>query len=169
MNCYEAVMVMDDDIIINGSGISRLFEIREEYDLWLLQPAFDPGGKINHHVTRVNPSTFMRYTNFVEVTCPLFRKDKLDSFMEIYDPVLVGYGVDWWFLDVLGPNLEGNIAVVDAISCINPHDSAKGGHREIDRLQKLSIRQENWEVIKKRYTIQSEARGLIEYGFVEIP
>src|SRR5262249_54622072 len=44
---YSAVMVMDDDIAISGSSISRLFDIREQYDLWVLQPAFHPRGRIS--------------------------------------------------------------------------------------------------------------------------
>ena len=30
--------------------------------------------------------------------------------MKIYDPVLVGWGVDWWFLDVLGTDMKDKIA-----------------------------------------------------------
>ncbi len=34
----------------------------------------------------------LRYTNFIEMARPLFRQDKLDAFMAVYDPELVGYG-----------------------------------------------------------------------------
>jgi hypothetical protein len=160
---YQAIFVMDDDIIIKGSGISRLFEIREEYDLWILQPAFSPKGKISHPITKVNPLTFMRYTNFVEVGCPLFRKDKLDEFMNVYDPVLVGWGIDWWFLDLWASDIERKVAIIDEISCINPPDSMKGDHREMDLLQSETEQIRNWERIKKKYNIQSEAKGFREY------
>jgi hypothetical protein len=99
---YEAVFVMDDDIVIDCNRINHLFEIRKKYDLWLLQPAFDKIGKISHSITKMNPSCFLRYTNFVENTCPLFRKDKLDGFMEIFDPVLTGWGIDLWYHYFLG-------------------------------------------------------------------
>ena len=56
---YQAILVMDDDIIISGCSISRLFEVREQYDLWLLQPAFDSRGKISHPITQVKPFTLM--------------------------------------------------------------------------------------------------------------
>lgn len=79
---YDAIMVMDDDIIINGTEISRLFRIREQFDLWVLQPAFDPRGKISIPITRVRLFSYLRFTNFVEVTCPLFKKDKLEDFYE---------------------------------------------------------------------------------------
>ena len=161
---YEAVMVLDDDIVIGAAAISRLFEIRAKYDLWLLQPAYDPRGKISHAVTRMQRATLLRYTNFVEVGCPLFRKDKLDAFMAAYDPALVGWGTDWWFLEGLGPDLEGKVAIADAVICLNPYDHAKGGQREIEKLQPKARRIAVWERIKAEHNIQSEARGITEYG-----
>lgn len=161
---YEAVLALDDDIVISASAISRLFDIRAEHDLWLLQPAYDPRGKISHAVTRMRRATFLRYTNFVEVGCVLFRKDKLDVFMRVYDPILVGWGVDWWFLEALGPELEGKVAISDVVTCVNPDDRAKGGRREIEKLQSRADRIATWERIKTKYNIQSEARGIIEYG-----
>jgi hypothetical protein len=161
---YEAIMVMDDDIIIDATAISRLFELRERFDLWLLQPAFDPKGKISHPITRAQSDLLLRYVNFVEVTCPLFKKQKLDCFMNVYDPELVGWGIDWWFLHTLGPDLSGKVAIIDDITCINPHDSAKGGQREIELLQPKSERIACWEKIRARYNIQTEEGGTMEYG-----
>lgn len=166
---YQAIFVLDDDIIINGSAISRLFDIQQKHDLWLLQPAFSPRGKISHSITRVKPFTLMRYTNFVESGCALFRKDKLDNFMKVYDPVLVGWGVDWWYLDSLGQNLTGKVAIVDAIPCINPHARTKGGQREIDLLQDLPTRIENWNRIQAQHNIRSSMNGKVEFNSVKHP
>src|SRR4030088_2056129 len=82
---YDAVMVMDDDILIDSARLTRLFAIRRELDLWALQPAFRPSGKISWDITRVHPTASIRFTNFIEMACPLFRRDKLDAFMEIYE------------------------------------------------------------------------------------
>ncbi len=169
MRAYEAVLVMDDDILIGGEEIARLFELRRELDLWLLQPAFSPWGKISHPVTRVVRTARLRYTNFVEMACPLFREDKLRAFIRVYDPVLVGWGVDWWYLDVLGPDLERRIAVIDEVVCLNPRDAAKGGQREIDRLQPTETRKAVWEAVKRTHHIRSEERGPAEYGRVLKP
>ena len=166
---YEAILVMDDDILIGAAQINRLFKIRKKYDLWILQPAFETKGKISHRITRVNPYTSLRYTNFVEVTCPLFRQDKLERFMKIYNPVLVGWGVDWWFLDVIGKSTKDRIAITDCVTCINPLDSAKDGQREIDRLQTPSKRLETWRQIKTKHGIQSEEKGQMQYAFVPKP
>lgn len=160
---YDSILVMDDDILIDSARINRLFEIRRELDLWVLQPAFRLIGKISWDITRVRPSSKLRYTNFVEMSCPLFRKDKLDAFMAVYDPDLVGYGTDWWFLHAMGAELEGRVAIVDGVTCVNPHDRTKGGMREIDRLQPEQRRRAVWEQIRAREGIVGRASQQVEY------
>ncbi len=168
---YEAIFVLDDDIIIDCNGINRLFEVQEQYDFWLLQPAFDPRGKISHAITKIKPSCFLRYTNFVECACPLFRKDKLDDFMRMFDPVLTGWGIDLWYHHVLGEHPK-KIAIVDAVPCINPHDITKGGQREIEQLEKTSDSIKNWVVIKKRHNIKFDGEDgkyqMKEFGYVKV-
>jgi len=170
---YEAIMLMDDDIIIAGGKISQLFELRKKYDLWCLQPAMDRRGKVSHPINRRDPSCRMRFTNFIEIGCPLFRKDKLDDFMAVYDGALVGWGIDYWYLDVLGPDLNGRMAVVDDIPCINPPDSAKlGGLREIDQLQPVEQRKADWERIRAQYGIKSggdDGYQMINYRCIRKP
>jgi hypothetical protein len=161
---YEAVLVLDDDVLIRARDIDRLFAIRAAHELWLLQPAFDPRGKISWDITKVNPHCRLRYTNFVEMTCPLFRQDKLADFMAVYDPELVGFGVDWWFLHVLGADIRGRVAVIDEVVCLNPHDRTKGRVREIDRLQPYEVRKRKWGEMKRRYGIKGEEGGTHEYG-----
>jgi hypothetical protein len=155
---YDAIMVMDDDIVIDATGITRLFEIRRELDLWALQPAFRLCGKVSWQITAVHPTAKLRYTNFIEMACPLFRRDKLDGFMAVYDPELVGYGTDWWFLSTLGPEIDYRVAVVDAVTCINPYDRAKGGVREIDRLQPPEKRKEVWERMRALHGLHEQGR-----------
>ncbi len=98
---YEAVMVMDDDIIIGADGLTRLFDVRRELDLWALQPAFRISGKLSWDVTRVRPTTRLRYTDFIALTCPLFRRDEIAAFMAVYYPQSIvtartgGFCVHW--------------------------------------------------------------------------
>jgi hypothetical protein len=164
---YDAVMVLDDDIVIDATAISRLFDIRRQFGLWALQPAFRPRGKISWDITRVRPTAKLRYTNFIEMTCPLFRRDKLDAFMAVFDPELVGYGEDWWFLKTLGRDLACHVAIVDEITCVNPHDRSKGGAREIDRISSKSEREAVWERVKQRHGLDEGGRRQEEYGRVD--
>ncbi len=164
---YDAIMVMDDDIVISAEDIERLFQLQEKLDLWVLQPAFSPLGRISLPITRVQRTCRYRYTSFVEMTCPLFRRDKLEDFMKVYDPILLGYGCDWWFLDALGDEIAGKVAVIDEITCVNPWVITKGKHgREMDRLQSLENRKATWREVRKQYGIRSINRGMVEYSVV---
>lgn len=155
---YEAIMVMDDDIRISPEKLDRLFALREQHDLWALQPAFSPWGKVSHRVTRVRRDCELRFVSFIELACPLFRTDKLLDFLRVYDPILVGWGCDWWFMHTLGPDLRDRVAVIDNVACINPWDWWKrGGYREIDRLESRQQRQECWERIRV-------SRGIVSAG-----
>ncbi len=156
---YEAVLVLDDDLLISGDAIGQLFETRKKLDLWLLQPAFSPLGKISWRVTQVQHQYVLRFTNFVEMSCPLFRRDKLDAFMTVFDPILSGEGTDWWYMEVLGPCIDRKVAVIDAIACVNPHDRTKGGVREIDRLEPLHQRKANWEAIKQLHGLSTRVHS----------
>jgi len=89
--------------------------------------------------------------------------------MKVYDPVVVGWGLDWWYMDVLSPGIEGKVAIVDEISCINPVDRTKGGQREIDLLQSTPERVKNWKRIREQYNIRSHASGLMEFGAIKSP
>lgn len=162
---YEAVFVLDDDIIIDCFGINQLFKIREELDLWLLQPSFHPNGKISFQINKRHPKTLLRFTNFVESGCPLFRKDRLDNFMQVYDPILTGWGIDLWYMEVLQPPPD-KVAVVDAITCINPYDDTKGGQREIERLEKTEASIKNWLKLKKEKGIKFDQKAINEFGAI---
>ncbi len=153
---YDAVMIMDDDLIFSGSDISRLFDIRLQEDLWLLQPGFDRRGKVSFHLNEVQPFSARRYTNFVEVTCPIFSKDKLAEFMTVYDPILIGWGVDFWFSELLSKqdSEHNKIAIIDEVSCINPRDKTKKDQkREIDKLQNTETRKQVWQSIQGKYNL----------------
>ncbi|MBD1390568.1 hypothetical protein IC617_14110 [Neiella sp. HB171785] len=164
---YDAIYVSDDDIGITTAEINQLFSIRQEFDLWVLQPAFSLFGKISHSITKRQPTNYIRYTNFLEVTCPLFRTDKLTEFLDVYDPSLIGYGVDWWFLHTLGYNLDKRVAIVDAISCLNPRDDVKGGTREIASLQSNHKRMKEWDRVSDTYDIKEWPKQTL--GVVKLP
>jgi hypothetical protein len=145
-SCYESILILDDDIIINTDNINKLFEVRDKYDLWVLQPCFDPRSKISHGLTRWDARYYLRFTNFVEMNTPLFKREKLDNFMKVYDPRVTGWGLDWWYMFSMGNAIDGKAAVVDAIRCINPHEHfKKDNKREMDKLpQTLPERMHAW-------------------------
>lgn len=143
---YEAVMVLDDDILIGADGLTRLFEIRQAHDLCVVQPAFQLG-KTGSGAKHVAPLAQLRYTNIIDMTCPLFRRDILDVFMSEFDPNLSGYGGDSWFLHLLVPDLLARIAIADEVSCAHSH------------AQRTPV----WERIKLAQGVD-DSRTPMEYG-----
>lgn len=165
---YDQFLLLDDDIIISGANISKLFDIHKKYDLFISQPAFDAKSKISHPITVVKPRYLLRYTNFVELGCPLFNKNSIYKFMKIYDPILVGYGIDQWFINVIGVH-KNKIAIIDDITCTNPYTFLKQNVREIDKLQDQATRIKIWHDIQKKYTLQEYQKERIVFEYIKKP
>jgi hypothetical protein len=160
---YNFILVCDDDIHITFAQITRLFELSETYDFWVSQPSFSPDGRVSHPTTQQTGSQ-IRLTNFVEVTCPLFRSDKLFEFLRIYNGELVGWGIDWWFSNFLDPNRNRKIAIVDEVAVTNPrHDQRRGGAREIDALQPSEARESHWRETAQNFHLSEYEIRTIAY------
>jgi len=150
---YQVVMIADDDLIFTSSNLSVFFKIFETYNLSLAQPSFDPRGKASHRVGKVRPFSLMRYTNFVEVTCPAFDSYSLALFMSVYDPELNCQGVDYWFSGLIA-KVKKRIAIVDAVVCLNPRDETKINGREIDTLFDSEERERQWQIAVGKYQLE---------------
>ena len=151
---YDRIFILDDDIIIDTSKINQMFDISKMYNLNICAPTFTHSSKISHPKTKNNPKWFMRYTNYVEVNTPLFNKSALDKLMKVFDPKLVGWGIDR--LAAWANNYE-KIALIDHITCINVHDKNKGGVRELTKGDKSwSIRAKIWGDVAEYYGIESK-------------
>ncbi|MBG1231719.1 hypothetical protein [Aestuariivirga litoralis] len=151
---YDFIFLLDDDIHIKPPEINRLFDIAETYDFWVCQPSYDPAGRVSHAITR-QLGRHIRLTDFVEVTCPVFRRDKLVSFLNVYDGELVGWGVDWWYCHVLQAREHRKFAIIDEIAVLNPHPHQKGmAVREITLLQSDDMRRKNWNQISARLKLK---------------
>lgn len=164
LSAYKAIWVVDDDVIISTSAINQLFSIHSLHDLTLLQPAFCIRGKISHPITKRKFFTGIRYTNFIEMTCPVIERDFLLRFLAVYDPVLVGFGIDWWMLNLLRDGEQ--VAISDDICCINPYDIAKkGATREISRLQSDDERIKTWQTIKSKHGLQQFEKRVLHQEY----
>lgn len=161
---YDNYFIIDDDILIFTKEINQLFDYLEEYQLYILQPSFKPLlSKISHPITQSIPNMILHYTNFIEVNAPLFSKEALTQCMSVYDNSLTGYGIDFLFLWKLGTEHKNKYAVIDCISCVNPHNR-KGTVREIVKLEPNYVRVSKWEAVKRKYHIVIPNHTI--YGFV---
>jgi hypothetical protein len=160
---YEFIMVADDDLIFQFGNLSQLFAIAARYQFSVSQPAFSSDGRISHEITRwPGIGSYIRIVNFVEITVPLFRADLLQAFLAVYDGVLVGWGIDWWFCQVLKSESSYRFAVLDEVVVVNPHDhQRRGAQREIVKLLDDQARELQWRDAMERYGLKEFPRMIL--------
>ena len=66
---YETIWFPDDDLDTNCDDINKLFEIHKKYNLLLSQPSVD--GYVSYDIERKVENSILRFTNFVEIFCPM--------------------------------------------------------------------------------------------------
>jgi len=155
INKYDRFFILDDDIIFTSDDINKMFDISKKYDLVICGPTFKKkGSKISHGITIQQKDKYLRYVNFIEVNVPLFNRVAIDNLMKYYDPVLIGWGVDYLAIWANGQNSKDKYALVDAVSCINPHDKKKNNKRELLGLERANRRMYDWKNFKNKLNIK---------------
>lgn len=164
---YDSVFVADDDVALSPSDIERLFQRRRKLDAWILTPSHARWGQISHSAIACRPTWDRHYTNFVEVNTPVFHVPCLVRFLHEFDGSLSGWGIDHWYMTVLGESEDNRYVVDDSVVFCNPRTRSPGGGREIDRFESRASRIEAWERVR-------DSRGIadidaIVLGFVRSP
>jgi glycosyltransferase involved in cell wall biosynthesis len=160
---YDAIMVLDDDIVLEPDGIERLFAIREQHGIGILSPSF-AFGALNPDTWLVppgnnqDPQTVVKYpwlkqrfphetirkTSFVEMNVPTFERSVLEQWLVVYDAAAVqAWGVDIWYSDFCVKRSGCEMAVTDRVAAVNPWQRGDGG-REIDVFQSKDARERAW-------------------------
>ena len=126
---YEAIWIVDDDIILETEAINRMFKVFFKYQLLLAQPSFKKGGKTPWKITINNPSCLLRYTNFIEVNSCVVSPKIVLLLLNSFKDAGTGFGVDFIWPQLLDYP-ENRIAVIDEIVCEHP----KSEFSEIDQV-----------------------------------
>lgn len=165
---YEYFFILDDDIIFNVDDINQMFIISKQYNLSICGPSFTAESKISHDITIQKPNVEISYTNFVEVNVPLFSFAALVTFMDVYDGSLIGWGIDYLYINACGLNNTDSYAIVHITSCINPHAKfKKHKRRELSLVDGFETRKREWfEYAKKRG--YKHTFNIIEYKYIII-
>ncbi|MFA5898204.1 MAG: DUF707 domain-containing protein [Hyphomicrobium sp.] len=90
---YDYIALFDDDLIASRSDIERLFQIGREYALDLFQPALSWDSHFSYAATLAMSAYRLRYTNTVEMMCPVFSAAYLRRALPLFS---LGYetGID---------------------------------------------------------------------------
>ena len=135
---YEAVLFLDDDVAVPPGRLSQLLERFMALGLKLGQAALTPDSPHSHVETLANPTTAVRYTDFVEVMMPIFRRDALATCLPSFATCISGWGLDWVWPKLVGcANRE--VGFIDELPLrhTKPVDLAGGAFYEL--LRRLGI------------------------------
>jgi len=126
---YDAIWVVDDDIIMDTSSINTMFFLFTKYKLWLAQPSFSEESMTSWDITRCNPDCILRFTNFVENGVTIYSRKILPQLIRTFNDARTGFGVDLIWPKLLGYP-KRKIAVIDAVTCYHP----KGDQSSLDKI-----------------------------------
>lgn len=140
LRAYDYVLILDDDIRFDAEQQRAWIEFLHNQAPFVSSPAFDQIAPQNWPIKERPRSAGprdVRWTNFVECTCPCFRADALLELAAIHIPVLRllprGFGVDV-IMQALMWTPERPFAIYDGVTVHNPSRSEKGvGTRECER------------------------------------
>ena len=102
MNNYEYIWLVDDDIDMDSKSINEMFDYVKNNNLDLAQPSMNPTGQ-NSYKININKENKkrdeIRYTNFIEVGCPIINKEILYNTyktLKELNNIVMAYGVDFY-------------------------------------------------------------------------
>lgn len=90
---YDYICLMDEDLDVDASTLNRMFDLSAAYDLKISQPSLTHDSHFTYAALLHQPQWTLRFVNFIEMMCPVFRKDTLAQIAPLY---AMGYesGID---------------------------------------------------------------------------
>lgn len=160
IHSYDYVWLPDDDVAACPSDISKLFSIMEKYKLEIAQPSIIGyyGVSINLH----KAGTVLRYTNWVEIMCPVFSKKSLQICKQSFKENNCGWSIEGIW-NVLLDHPRDKIAIIDDVVVCHTRPVLTGDtYSKIDKPLEFAL-QEAKEVCDKWHLDQHYKKDLA-YG-----
>jgi hypothetical protein len=125
---YDHVAFVCDDVDAVTSSWNLMFNLCEWFELDLAQPAI--GGYVNHAITQPTGNCVLRYTNFVEVMCPVFSRRALALCGDTFGELVSGWGLEFFWAALL-PYPKFKTAVVDSVRVVHSSPTRAGPLRPV--------------------------------------
>ena len=133
---YDAFWFPGDDILTDSITISKMFGLFHDHKLWLAQPALHSKGYVHRRLMTAISNSKLRYTNFVEIMCPIFSRYALQVLGSTFNTSISGWGLDFIWPCLLGyPN--DKIGVLDAVPVT--HTRPFGGGLFYDKCAQMNV------------------------------
>ena len=132
---YDRFFFPDDDIMTTWRDINALFDIVQDYELAVAQPALTRNSPHSYPMTLKTDKLILRYTNFVELMMPCFSRDALRQCVGTFEGAVTGWGLDWIWHKVLGEP-KNKMAIIDAIAMQHTRPPELGdAYKEMDGIK----------------------------------
>jgi hypothetical protein len=115
LDSYRYFFFPDDDLAMTVHQIEELFDLTERFELDLAQPALDEASYVSHEITRVRRDSVLRFTNFVEVMCPVFSRGGLERCRDSFGLSGSNWGLDAVWAQLL-TKARARIGILDAVA-----------------------------------------------------
>lgn len=109
---YDWIWMPDYDVHLEINEIERMFKIAQDYNLNICQPSLTHDSYYSFPLVLNDPMKFMRYTNYVEIMCPLFKTEALKRVLWTFTVTYSGWSQDFLWAREL--NYE-RLAIIDDI------------------------------------------------------
>ncbi|MBP0580901.1 hypothetical protein J8I29_16355 [Labrys sp. LIt4] len=122
---YKYICFFDDDIEASPACINGIFSRCDEYNLKIAQPALTWDSHFTYACLLQQKRYALRYVNFVEMMCPVFRHDILERIAPLY---ALGYesGIDLIWCNLVAEDPR-DFAVIDEFPV--RHTEPVGGNK----------------------------------------
>jgi hypothetical protein len=114
-NDHDYVALIDDDISVAVSALNGAIAIAREHSLDSFSLSLEPDSHINHRQFVQRPASTLRWTPWVEVMMPFYRRDLFVAAGEFYRNSISSYGLDQFAIPLMGKLTGMNrVAIIDA-------------------------------------------------------
>jgi hypothetical protein len=125
---YAFIALLDDDLLAAQPDLERLFAFGDRHHLDLFQPSLSWRSHFTYAASLCNPHYRLRYTNFVEMMCPVFRAAHLRRALPLFE-LSFETGIDiLWSRLVDRPHLR--YAIIDDVVVTHTRPVGTTMHRQ---------------------------------------
>jgi len=110
---YDYIWFPDDDLLTTTNEINELFDINKTYNLWLSQPSLT--GYVSYEIEKKVEGSLLRFTNFVEIICPIMSVETLKKLLFYFTINESGWGTDYLWPKLLNYPKD-KIAIIDKVT-----------------------------------------------------
>ncbi len=107
---YDYVWLMDDDLEVEENLIDVVIDTMKYYNLNISQPSLTPDSFYSHNITLKQNNSIGRYTDFVEIMCPVYNKK---TWAHVYNLIDIDINKNGWGYDFIQLN---RMAIIDKVS-----------------------------------------------------